>query len=114
MSLLLDQNLSHKVSAGIADLFPGVIHVKDVKLERADDAAIAKWAVREAYVIVSKDGDFYHRTLLHGHMLKFVWLRAGNCSTAAIVEMLRSNAEVIRSFCDSGPEAVLILARDRR
>ena len=32
MKLLLDQNLSHRLVAALADVFPGSVHVRDVGL----------------------------------------------------------------------------------
>lgn len=46
---------------------------------------------------------------MFGHPPKFLWLRVGNCSTTFIVDLLRRNVELIRSFEASDAESVLIL-----
>ena len=111
MKLLLDQNLSDRIPARIADLFPGSSHVKLGGLAQVDDSLIADWAKREGFMIVSKDTDFYQRSMVFGHPPKFLWLRIGNCSTALAVDLLRRNAELIRAFGVSEAESVLILER---
>lgn len=111
MKLLLDQNLSDRIPARIADLFPGSTHVKAIDLTQADDSVIAEWAKREGFAIVSKDTDFYQRSMVFGHPPKFLWLRVGNCSTAVIVELLREHKDLIYAFGASNEESVLILQR---
>jgi predicted nuclease of predicted toxin-antitoxin system len=39
MRLLLDQNLSHRLTVALADVFPGSMHVRDLGLAHADDEA---------------------------------------------------------------------------
>lgn len=57
MKLLLNQNLSDRISARIADLFPDSTHVKVLELERAEDGVIVERAKREGFIVVSKDMD---------------------------------------------------------
>ena len=64
MKLLLDQNLSDKIPSKIRDLYPDTTHVKWVQMERADDRQIWAFASENGFVIVSKDNDFYQRSLL--------------------------------------------------
>ena len=80
-------------------------------LAQVDDSLIADCAKREGFKIVSKDTDFYQRSMVFGHPPKFLWLRIGNCSTALAVDLLRRNAELIRAFGVSEAESVLILER---
>ena len=60
-------------------------------------------------MIVSKDSDFRQLAFLLGPPLKAVWLRVGNCSTSAIVDLLRTSADVIAEFAASKEEALLVL-----
>ena len=39
MKLLFDENISPRLVAGLSDVFPGSVHVRDVGLARATDAA---------------------------------------------------------------------------
>ena len=69
--------------------------VKGVALMQADDAAIADWARHHGSSIVSKDTDFYQRSVALGSPPKFIWLRVGNCRTEIIVDLLRSQHALI-------------------
>jgi len=86
-------------------------HVKGVALMRADDAAVADWARHHGFSIVSKDTDFYQRSVAFGSPPKFIWLRVGNCGTEIIVDLLRSQNALIRDFLASETESVLVLDR---
>jgi predicted nuclease of predicted toxin-antitoxin system len=90
VKLLLDENLSDRIVARISDLFPGCTHVKAASLMHANDAAIADWARAQGFSIVSKDTDFYQRSVALGSPPKFIWLRVGNCGTEEIVDLLRA------------------------
>jgi predicted nuclease of predicted toxin-antitoxin system len=111
VKLLLDENLSDKIVARVSDLFPECTHVKGVALTRADDAAIADWANRHGFSIVSKDTDFYQRSVMLGSPPKFIWLRVGNSRTETIVDLLRSQHALIRDFITNQTESVLVLER---
>jgi predicted nuclease of predicted toxin-antitoxin system len=93
MKLLFDQNLSHRLVAALADVFPGSVHVRDVGLARAADSA------------------FQNRGFVEGFPPKIVWLRAeaGSCSTAEIESLLRRHASNIERFERDPSSAVLIL-----
>ena len=66
MSLLFDQNLSFRLVGATASRFPNSRHVRDVGLARAGDAEIREFAKREELAIVTFDGDFHERGLVHG------------------------------------------------
>ena len=44
MKLLFDENLSPKLARILSDLFPDSVHVRDVGLNRSDDASVWKYA----------------------------------------------------------------------
>jgi predicted nuclease of predicted toxin-antitoxin system len=66
VKLPLDQNLSPRLCQLLADLDATVVHVRDVRLHAADDAAIWDYALREGFMIVTKDSDFNSRAFLLG------------------------------------------------
>ena len=67
MKLLLDENLSDAIVSRIEDLFPESTHVKAVGLNQSDDSIILDWAKQHGFSIVSKDTDFYQRSIAFGH-----------------------------------------------
>ncbi len=109
MKLLLDENLSPKLIRRLADVFPGSVHVHDCGLGNTDDAEIWKYAADGGFTVVSKDSDFYDRSVLHGHPPKVIQLRVGNCSTIEIETLLRSHVELMSHFERTDDESVLIL-----
>ncbi len=110
MKLLFDQNLSHKLVSLLADLFPDSIHVRDVKLEAADDSEIWKYAQDNSFVICSKDSDLHQRSFLLGFPPKVVWVRLGNCSTSDVEMLLREHAATIEQFADDDYASFLTLS----
>lgn len=98
MKLLFDQNLSHRLVSSLAAEYPGSIHVRDVELSTADDQVVWNYAVQHGLMIVSKDSDFQQRAWLYGHPPKVIWVRLGNCTTAAIALLLRTRHRDVLAF----------------
>ena len=101
MKLLLDENLSPKLTRSLADLFPGSAHVEECQLSAADDGKIWSFAKEEDFTIVSKDSDSYDRSSLYGSPPKVVWLRVGNSTTAEIETLLERSKPAIDAFANS-------------
>jgi predicted nuclease of predicted toxin-antitoxin system len=70
-----------------------------------------QWAKEHEFSIVSKDTDFYQRSIIFGHPPKFIWLRVGICPTGLIINLLKARRELIREFIQSATESVLVLER---
>ena len=98
MKLLLDQNISFKITSKIQDLFPGSKQVRDLGLENSKDSFLWNYAKENNYCIVTFDGDFYDLGLIKGSSPKVIWLRLGNTSTQNIEIVLRKNYELIKTF----------------
>ncbi len=98
MKLLYDENVSPRLVVGLSDVFPGSVHVRDAGLSRASDAAIWAYARDRGLTIVSKDSDFHQASFLRGSPPKVIWIRRGNCTTADIEALLRSNRTEILAF----------------
>ena len=108
MKLLFDQNLSQRLAALLADVFPGSVHVRDLGLASADDMAVWTHARTNALTIVSKDADFRQLSFLHGCPPKVIWLRVGNRSTNEIHALLRAHVSDLATF-DADPVAALLV-----
>lgn len=52
--------------AQISDTYPGSTHVRVVGLLGSADQAIWEFAASESFVLVSKDTDFYQRSVMFG------------------------------------------------
>lgn len=93
MRLLFDQNLSRRLVADLAPWFPDSAHVGSIGLDTATDREVWAYAGEQGYMIASKDSDFRQLAFLFGPPPKGIWFRVGNCSTAAIAAVLRSNED---------------------
>ena len=109
MKLLFDENLSPKLVAKCADTFPACAHVSLLGLEGHPDSEIWDYARENEFTIVSKDSDFYHRSVLIGPPPQLVWLRLGNCTSDEIVNLLQRNQHKIVELFASKTTAVLVL-----
>ena len=110
MRLLFDQNLSHRLVAAIAHEYTESIHVRDVGLSAADDETVWRYAAENGLTIVSKDSDFQQRALLYGPPPKVIWIRLGNCTTAAIAALLRARHGDVLAFESDPIAAFLVLS----
>ena len=109
MKLLFDQNLSPRLSAQLADLYPASSHVYLLGLDRAPDHEVHEYARREGFFLVTKDADFSELSLLRGFPPKVIWIRRGNCSTATIEQILRRHYDDIKALDADPITAVLTL-----
>lgn len=109
MTLLFDENLSFRLAAQLADVYPDSLHVRDVGLVGRPDEEIWQYAARESCAIVTKDIDFYQGSMLHGAPPKIIWVRVGNTTTRAIAEVLRSRFPSIQHFIAESDPAFLEL-----
>jgi predicted nuclease of predicted toxin-antitoxin system len=107
--LLFDQNLSFRLPQVLADIYPGALHVRHLGLTEVDDKEIWSYAAGNDCVIVSKDSDFYQRSLLHGHPPKVVWIRRGNCSSKIVEQILRQHRDDIEKLISDPTSACLML-----
>jgi predicted nuclease of predicted toxin-antitoxin system len=110
MRLLLDHNLSRRLLARLADIFPDATHVALIGLERANDDAVWTYALTHDCVIVTKDADFSELSVRRGSPPKVIWLRIGNCTTDQIAAMLRHHHHTIVAFQADPDAGILSLA----
>jgi predicted nuclease of predicted toxin-antitoxin system len=107
VKLLLDQNLSYRLLTRLEPLFPGSSQVHRLGLERADDAMVWVFARKNGFAIVSKDSDFYERSLVFGFPPQVIWLKCGNVPTRQVEELLLRSADAITAFLRDAKAACL-------
>ncbi|HEX4498689.1 MAG TPA: DUF5615 family PIN-like protein [Thermoanaerobaculia bacterium] len=107
MKLLLDQNLSYRLLAGLETSFPGSSQIHRLGMEHADDTVIWRFARENGFAIVTKDSDFYERSLVHGFPPQVIWLKCGNLSTRQLEAILLRSVETVSSFLQEGTTACL-------
>lgn len=109
MKLLFDHNLSPRLVQRLADLFPESTHVYTIDLDRADDREVWDYAQQNGFTIVTKDSDYNELLMVWGFPPKVIWIRRGNCSTAAIETILRSRLEDIQTLANDPTLGILNL-----
>jgi predicted nuclease of predicted toxin-antitoxin system len=110
MKLLFDENLSPRLPRLLAAMFPDSRHVRDCGLLGAPDHEVWRFALEQGFVIISKDADFYQRTMLYGSPPKVIWLRVGNCTTHLLHRTIIEHEEDLRTFEGDPVEALLVLS----
>jgi predicted nuclease of predicted toxin-antitoxin system len=98
MKLLLDENLSRRIVPFIQDTYPDSTQVALVGLEKMSDKMIRQYAIDHNYIITTKDADFYEMNLVYGQPPKIIWIKAGNQTKAAIINLLIDNKKIIEHF----------------
>lgn len=109
MSLLLDENLSPRLIPRLSSLFPGLIHVRDVSLQQANDQTIWEWARNNRHTIVTTDADFALLSRRLGWPPKVVHLEQCDFPFQVIEELLRQNAIRIPEFEKDQSSGILSL-----
>ena len=109
MKLLFDENLSFRLAVALKDLYPDSSHVRDVKLLGAPDEQIWNYARDEDFILVSKDTDFYQRSIVFGAPPKVIWLRIGNANSRAAIKLLRDSYLLVRRFFGDPDAGFLVL-----
>ena len=94
----------------MADLFPGSIHVRDAGLSATPDIKIWEYAKLSGFAFLTKDEDFASLSLTWGAPPKVVLLETGNCSTAEVEKIVRTNAIRFAEF-EHDPERTLLILR---
>ncbi len=113
MRLLLDANLSPSLSAGLADAGFGALHVGDVGLLTASDAAIIDYARANDLVVVTVDSDFAAMLAVAGAATpSVVQLRdVGELVPSAHLALLTANLDTVAEDLEAG--AVVSLSPTR-
>jgi predicted nuclease of predicted toxin-antitoxin system len=109
MKLLFDHNLSPRLVNQLADLFPESTHVYTLGMDQSDDREVWTCAQNNGFTIVTRDSDYNELLILRGFPPKVIWIRRGNCSTAAIKAMLRSHLADIQALASDSTLGILTL-----
>jgi predicted nuclease of predicted toxin-antitoxin system len=109
MKLLFDENLSFKLPRILSSDFPGSRHVRNCGLKGSPDEDIWEYAKINSFIIISKDADFYQRSLLYGAPPKLVWLRIGNCTRDVLVSLILQYKEDIYQLHNNLDDSILVI-----
>jgi predicted nuclease of predicted toxin-antitoxin system len=109
VKLLLDQNLSYRLCRPLSAHFEKVDQVRRLGMDGSTDDEIWRFALREAYSIVTRDSDFVTLLELRGGPPKVVYIPLGTAPTGFIETCLISAAKRIHALGASGDDHLLIL-----
>ncbi len=110
MKLLFDQNISYKIALASSKYFLGSVHVGRVGLSTSTDKAIIDYAIKNDFVIVSKDSDFLDYVSFNGSPPKVIIIKSGNTSTEYLIELLNHNHQNIADFLNDSSKDILELS----
>ena len=88
MSLLIDENLSPRLSFLLQDIFPGSLHIETVGLQSTEDDDIWEYAQGRSLIVVTKDSDYGQLSLERGHPPKVILIRIGNCRVREVASLI--------------------------
>jgi predicted nuclease of predicted toxin-antitoxin system len=80
-----------------------------IDLGTADDRRILDHAIENGFTILTKDRDFADWVLVHGAPPKVVWIRAGNCSTKDLAQIIEDCWADIDDFHGDAGLALLVV-----
>ena len=109
MRLLFDQNLSPRLPARLAELFPNSVHVDAAGMGSSADPLVWDYALQNGLAIVTKDEDYSQMSVMRGCPPKVLWLLIGNCTTAEVETLLRRRLTDIVAFEQDASVGVLAL-----
>ena len=89
MKILLDANISYKLTKKLIPIFGECSYVDSIGLNvPAQDIEIWKYAKENGFIIITKDDDFINLMEIKGFPPKVVLLKTGNSSSKALMELL--------------------------
>lgn len=100
MNFLVDAQLPPKLCGWLKRHGHKAVHVGDIEMLASSDAVIAAEAMTRAAVLISKDEDFL--ILQRGTDFRFLWLRCGNCTSAALFAWLDRRWSDVEDYLGRG------------
>ena len=107
--LLLDQNISFRVLKQLKSNLPNTVGVQEVGLLNADDYEIWEYARQNDYVVVTFDKDIPMIGSVKGFPPKIIWLRTGNMSNQALVNLLLNRLDEFIDFNNRQSKGCLLV-----
>ena len=108
MKLFLDENLSRRLVPVLEDHYPGTTQVALEGLETASDQKIWDYAKEEGYVLVTRDADFYEKSLLYGPPPHVIWIKLQNPKSSKVAQALIAHKTFIEESVQDGVPVVEI------
>ena len=99
MKFLVDVQLPGTLARWLRGRDCDAVHALERDLGRADDLALWQLAQEEDRIMISKDEDFFILAMRPKDSGRLLWLRVGNCRTAALLTLLnRQWPAIVQAF----------------
>jgi predicted nuclease of predicted toxin-antitoxin system len=108
VKFLVDNQLPSALARWLNARGQEALHVLDAGLAEAKDAEIWMYAATNACVLVTKDEDFSRPASLPQSSVCVVWVRLGNCRTAALLAAFDSVFHQMLAALESGTRLIEI------
>jgi predicted nuclease of predicted toxin-antitoxin system len=106
MKFILDQQLPPAAGGWLRQRGHEAEHVRDIGLRDAADEEIWRRAVSDDASILSKDEDFASRRKSVTVGPSIIWLRCGNVSTKALIDLLTREWSAIEAELERGATVI--------
>jgi predicted nuclease of predicted toxin-antitoxin system len=104
MKFLVDAQLPPALCRWLGARGHEAVHVFDLDMAGAPDAAVARRAEADGAVLVSKDEDFL--LLRYPDRFAFLWLRCGNATNRRLAAWLEERWERVEALLEAGERLV--------
>ena len=109
MKFVVDHQLPAALARWLSARGEDAVHVLDLALDSSPDADIWSRAGAEDRSVVSKDEDFFHLANRADDGGRLLWVRLGNCRTAALLARFESVWPGIEQSSAAGHRIVFLL-----
>jgi predicted nuclease of predicted toxin-antitoxin system len=107
LRLLIDNQLPPALARYLETLGWDAVHVSEIGMDCAPDAAIWGYAAANDMAIVTKDQDFRMLAAAQEHIPpQVVWVRLGNCRRIALLDAFRRQSALLHQMLSSGAPLV--------
>lgn len=99
MKILLDANISWKLTKILSPIFGECLHVDNIGITvPAQDVDIWDYAKENGFIIITKDNDFVDLLDVKGYPPKIVLVKTGNNSSRALVQLIINSKKSIQEL----------------
>jgi predicted nuclease of predicted toxin-antitoxin system len=100
LKLLVDDNLSWRLAKALEEFFPGSKHIRSIPelVSPAKDQEIWDYALRNRFIILTNDDDFYKLAIVKKNAPKVIIFRKGNSNTANLLKLLVQKIPELERF----------------
>jgi len=108
VKFIVDNQLPVALAEHLRDRGLDCQHVLEAGLGDAADSVICRHAELQDRIIISKDEDFFYFAKQRHAKIKLIWVRLGNCRTAALFAAFERSWPRIESCLKAGDRIIEI------